>query len=180
MYWHNLSYANTQFFAMLLMIRAFSTRHPAMAFIPDVRLICHWLLPAFVPTMFRPLSCSSEATLKTTKESSQGSQQQMMHRLMIAPTFPPVSRARGRFSVSSKSCYAIITPSGKNRNGLISIALERGTTALIALRSRNSQRDILHGSPSTRREMSGEMGKHSKPPPDIRRRPMHSKGGAFV
>ena len=122
MYWHNLSYANTQFFAMLLMIRAFSTRHPAMAFIPDVRLICHWLLPAFVPTMFRPLSCSSEATLKTTKESSQGSQQQMMHRLMIAPTFPPVSRARGRFSVSSKSCYAIITPSGKNRNGLTYIA----------------------------------------------------------
>ena len=47
---------------MLLMIRAFSTRHPAMAFIPDVRLICHWLPPVFVPTMFRPLSCSSEAT----------------------------------------------------------------------------------------------------------------------
>lgn len=33
-----------------------------MAFIPGVRLICHWLLPAFVPTMFRPLSCSPEAT----------------------------------------------------------------------------------------------------------------------
>ena len=46
----------------LLMIRAFSTRHPAMAFIPGARLICHWLPPAFVPTMFRPLSCSSEAT----------------------------------------------------------------------------------------------------------------------
>ena len=44
------------------MIRAFSTQHPAMAFIPNVRLICHWLPPAFVPTMFRPLSCSSEAT----------------------------------------------------------------------------------------------------------------------
>ena len=39
---------------------------------------------------------------------------------------------------------------------------------------------ILHGNPLTRREISGEMGKHSKPPPDIRRRPMHSKGGAFV
>ena len=104
----------------------------------------------------------------------------MIHRLMIAPTVPPVSQARGRFSVSSKSCYTIITPSGKNRNGLTYIALERGTTALIALRSRNSQRDILHGSPSTRREMSGEMGKHSKPPPDIRRRTMHSIEGAFV
>ena len=104
----------------------------------------------------------------------------MIHRLMIAPTIPPVSRARGRFSVSSKSCYAIITPSGKNRNGLTYIALERGTTALIARRSRNSQRDMLHAAPSTRREMSDEMGKHSKPPPNIRRRPMHSKGGAFI
>ena len=82
--------------------------------------------------------------------------------------------------MSSKSCYAIITPSGKNRNGLTYIALERGTTALIALRSRNSQRDMLHGSPSTRRAISGGMGKHSVPPPNIRRRPMHSKGGAFV
>ena len=82
--------------------------------------------------------------------------------------------------MSSKSCYAIITPSGKNRNGLTYIALERGTTALIALRSRNSQRVMLHGSPSTRREISDGMGKHSESPPDIRRRPMHSKGGAFV
>ena len=30
--------------AILLMIGAFSTRRPAMAFIPGVRLICHWLL----------------------------------------------------------------------------------------------------------------------------------------
>ena len=30
--------------AMLLMIRAFSARHPAMAFIPGVSLICHRLL----------------------------------------------------------------------------------------------------------------------------------------
>ena len=139
MYWHNLSYANTQFFAILLMIRAFSTRHPAMAFIPDVRLICHWLLPAFVPTMFRPLSCSSEATLKTTKESSQGSQQQMMHRLMIAPTISPVARACGRFSVSSKSCYAIITPSGKNRNGLICTAPLMGATSYTAPSRRAAQ-----------------------------------------
>ena len=48
--------------AILLMIGAFSTRRPAMAFIPDVRLVCHRLPPAFVPTMFRPLSCSPEAT----------------------------------------------------------------------------------------------------------------------
>ena len=40
--------------AMLLMIGAFSTRHPAMAFIPDVRLICHWLPPAFVRPLFSP------------------------------------------------------------------------------------------------------------------------------
>ena len=64
--------------------------------------------------------------------------------------------------------------------GRIYIALERGTTALIALRSRNSQRDILHAAPSTRREMSDEMGKHSKPPPDIRLRTMYNIAGAFV
>ena len=152
-----------------------------MEFIPGVRLICHWLLStSFCSSAVQPLEIHGRSDAQTRQESSQGSQQQMMHRLMIAPTFPPVSRARGRFSVSSKSCYAIITPSGKNRNGWIYIALERGTTALIALRSRNSQRDMLHAAPSTRREMSGEMGKHSKSPPDIRRRPMHSKGGAFV
>ena len=38
------------------MIRAFSTRHPAMAFIPDVRLICHWLLvTSFCPSAVQPL-----------------------------------------------------------------------------------------------------------------------------
>ena len=41
---------------MLLMIRAFSTRHPAMAFIPDVRLICHWLLfTSLCPSAVQPL-----------------------------------------------------------------------------------------------------------------------------
>ena len=40
--------------AILLMIGAFSTRHPAMAFIPGVRLICHWLPPAFVRPPFNP------------------------------------------------------------------------------------------------------------------------------
>ena len=38
----------------LLMKRAFSTRQPAMTVNPIVRLICDWLPPAFVPTMFRP------------------------------------------------------------------------------------------------------------------------------
>lgn len=151
-----------------------------MAFIPGVRLICHRLLPAFVRPLFSPQRYADGATFKTTKESARGSQQQMIHRLMIAPTIPPVSRARGRFSVSSKSCYAIITPSGKNRNGLTYIALERGTTANNTLRSRNSQRDRLHGGLSTRREISSEMGQHGRPPPNIRRRPMHSMGGAFV
>ena len=39
---------------------------------------------------------------------------------------------------------------------------------------------VLHIILSTRREMSSEMGKHSKPPPNIRRRTMHSIAGAFV
>ena len=154
---------------MLLMIRAFSTRHPAMAFIPDVRLICHWLLfTSLCPSAVQPLERYTDgATLKTAKESARGSQQQMIHRLMIAPTVPPVSQARGRFSVSSKSCYAIITPSGKNRNGLTYTAPLMGAI-------------VLHIVLSTRRAISGGIGKHSKLPPDIRRRPMHSKGGALI
>ena len=60
------------------------------------------------------------------------------------------------------------------------IAPERGTTAHYARRSRNSRRVELHAAPLTRREMSGEMGMHSKPPPDIRRRTMHSIAGALV
>ena len=39
---------------------------------------------------------------------------------------------------------------------------------------------ILHNALSTRREISGGIGKHGKPPPNIRRRPMHGIGGAFV
>ena len=41
-------------------------------------------------------------------------------------------------------------------------------------------RDRLHGNPSTRRAISGGVGKHSPPPPNIRNRPMHSLEGAFV
>ena len=86
---------------------------------------------------------------------------------MIAPTIPPVSWARGRFSVSSKSCYAIITPSGKNRNGLTYTAPLMGAK-------------MLHVALSTRREISGGIGKHNEPPPNRRRRPMHGIEGAFV
>ena len=39
---------------------------------------------------------------------------------------------------------------------------------------------VLHNAPSTRREISSEMGKHSKPSPNVRRRAMHSIAGAFV
>ena len=62
----------------------------------------------------------------------------------------------------------------------IYIALERGTTAHYALRSRRSRRGDLHGALSTRRAIPGGIGKHSKPPPDIRRRAMHSIAGALV
>ena len=42
--------------AILLMIGAFSTRHPAMAFIPGVRLVCHrLLLTGFCPSAVQPL-----------------------------------------------------------------------------------------------------------------------------
>ena len=152
-----------------------------MASIPSVRLICHRLLSTgLCPSAVQPLEIHGRRDAQNHQESARGSQQQMIHRLMIAPTIPPVSRARGRFSVSSKSCYSIITPSGKNRNGLTYIALERGTAAHYALRSRNSQRDRLHCALSTRREISDGIGKHSWPPPNIRRRAMHSIAGAFV
>ena len=66
---------------MLLMIRAFSTRHPAMAFIPGVRPICHcpywrydcsslqtgtaYLIAVFVIRMFNPSRYYGCTTLLT-------------------------------------------------------------------------------------------------------------------
>lgn len=46
------------------MIGAFSTRHPAMAFIPGVRLICHWLLL----TSFCPSVCSTPRDTRTKRQ----------------------------------------------------------------------------------------------------------------
>lgn len=88
------------------------------------------------------------------------------------------------------ACCPIISPSVVWLGGFhshavqyverICIALERGTTAHYALRSRNSQRVELHAAPLTRREIFGGIGMHSKPQPNIRRRTMHSIEGAFV
>ena len=164
---------------MLLMIRAFS-RNTQLWHLYRVSVSFVTGYTGFCPSAVQPLEIRGRSDAQNHHESTQGSQQQMIHRLMIAPTNPPVSQACGRFSVSSKLCYTIITPSGKNRNGLTYIALERGTAAHFALRSRNSQRDRLHGCLSTRREIYGGIGKHSKLPPDIRRRPMHSIEGALV
>ena len=50
--------------AILLMIGAFSTRRPAMAFIPGVRLICHWLLL----TSFCPSVCSTPRDTRTKRQ----------------------------------------------------------------------------------------------------------------
>ena len=41
-------------------------------------------------------------------------------------------------------------------------------------------RDRLHGGLSTRREIFGGIGQHGRPPPNIRRRPIHGIGGAFI
>ena len=88
------------------------------------------------------------------------------------------------------ACCPIISPSVVWLGGFhshavqyverIYIAPERGTTAHYALRSRNSQRGMLHDPPSARRVISGGIGMHSKPQPNIRLRTMHSIAGAFV
>lgn len=48
------------------MIGAFSTRHPAIAFIPGVRLICHWLLL----TSFCPSACSTPRDTRTKRQNN--------------------------------------------------------------------------------------------------------------
>ena len=56
--------------AILLMIGAFSTRHPAMTFIPDVRLICHWLLlTSFCPSAVQPLEMNGRSDNTTPTAS---------------------------------------------------------------------------------------------------------------
>ena len=56
--------------AILLMIGAFSTRRPAMAFIPGVRLVCHrLLLTGFCPSAVQPLEIRGRSD-RTTPTAS--------------------------------------------------------------------------------------------------------------
>ena len=179
---------------MLLMIRAFSTQHPAMAFMPDVRLICHWLPPAFVPTMFRPLSCSSEATKQYPLRVIRWSDNAYIAHYYAAAALIPerlrwnIARAGNRLPLAVALLFRRLSfGSGAStsrrpvcRTDLYRAGAGHNCAYCIARRSRNSQRDRLHGGPSTRREMSDEMGRHNRPSPNIRHRTMHSIVGAFV
>ena len=168
MYWHNLSYANTQFFAMLLMIRAFSTQHPAMAFIPGVRLICRWLLfTSFCPSAVQPLEIHGRSDVQN--------HQRVRTRLPAANDTP----------LANSSYYSPGLPGVWSVFSVVEIVLcynnaARQKPQRIDLYRAADGRDRLHGALSTRREISSAIGKHSMPPPNIRRRPMHSIEGAFV
>lgn len=119
----------------------------------------------------------------------------MLTSRITAPPPPPIS-GRLRWNIACTSNWMpldicpIISPSvvwlggvhftpSSMSDGLIS-RLSGALHCNNASRSRNSKRDILHSAPSTRREISGATGKHSKPPPNRRRRPIHGMGGAFV
>ena len=161
------------------MIRAFSTRHPAMAYIPGVRLICHWLPPAFVPTMFRPSSCSSEATTQHPLIVIRWSDNAYIAHYYAAAALIPerlrwnIACAGNRLPLACALLFRLLSfgsGASTSRRPVCRTDLYRATDG----------RDSLHCNPLTRREISGEMGEHSKPPPNIRCRPMHSIEGAFV
>ena len=161
------------------MIRAFSTRHPAMAFIPDVRLICHWLPPAFVPTMFRPLSCSSEATTQHPLRVIRWSHNAYITHYYAAAALIPerlrwnIARAGNCLPLACALLFRLLSfGSGASTS-------RRPVCRTDLYRAANG-RDNLHCNPLTRRVVFGGIGKHSKPPPNIRRRTVHSTAGAFV
>ena len=160
MYWHNLSYANTQFFAILLMIGAFSTRHPAMAFIPDVRLICRWLPPAFVPTMFRPLSCSPEATIQHPLRVIRWSHNAYITHYYAAAALIPerlrwnIARAGNCLPLACALLFRLLSfGSGASTS--------RRPVCRTDLYLATYGRDSLHAAPLTRRAISDGIGKHS-------------------
>ena len=140
-----------------------------MAFIPGVRLICHWVL-------FTSLCPSAVQPLEIHGRSDAQNHQRVRTRLPAAndtplddssyfsPSLPGVRSVFG--VVEIVLCYNNAVQQ-KYCNGLTYIAPLMGAI-------------VLHGNLSTRREISSGIGKHSKLPPNIRRRPMHSMGGAFV
>ena len=157
---------------MLLMIRAFSTRHPAMAFIPDVRLICHWLPPAFVPTMFRPLSCSSEATTQHPPRAIRWSDNAYITHYYAAAALIPerlrwnIARAGNCLPLDYSSYYFPSRPGVWSVFGIVEIVLcynnaVRHNPPRIDLYRATYGRDNLHCNPLTRRAISGGIGKHS-------------------
>ena len=163
---------------MLLMIGAFSTRHPAMAFIPGVRLICHWLPPAFVPTMFRPLSCSSEATTQHPLRVIRWSHNAYITHYYAAAALIPerlrwnIARAGNCLPLACALLFRLLSfGSGASTS-------RRPVCRTDLYRAANG-RDNLHGYPLTRRAI---FRRHfvTDEKRKTRRRTMHSIAGAFV
>ena len=162
------------------MIGAFSTRRPAIAFIPGVRLICHWLLL----TSFCPSACSAPRDTRTERQHNThcelyGGLITLTSRATTPPP-PPISE-RLRWNIArTGNCLPLACAllfrrlsfgSGASTHTPSSIGRTYTAPLMGAI--------TLHVRLLTRREISGGMGKHGKPPPNMRRRPIHGMGGAF-
>lgn len=162
-----------------------------MAFIPSVRLICHWLPPAFVPTMFSPLRCSPEATTQHPLRVIRWSDNAYITHYYAAAALIPerlrwnIARVGNCLPLDNSSYCSPGLPGVWSVFGIVEIVLCYNNAVLrkqqrIDLYRAAHGREYATSTLSTRRDISGGIGKHSPPPPDIRRRPMHSIEGALV
>ena len=128
--------------AILLMIGAFSTRRPAMAFIPGVRLICHWLLL----TSFCPSVCSTPRDTRTKRQKQHPLQvirwshnAYITHYYAAAALIPErlrwnIACAGNCLPLACALLFRLLSfgsgaSTSRRENCGIYIALERGTTA---------------------------------------------------
>ena len=98
--------------AILLMIGAFSTRRPAMAFIPGVRLVCHrLLLTGFCPSAVQPLEIRGRSD-NTTPTASYTVVSQCLHHALLRRrrSYPRTATlehsSRGQLSAACL-CFAV-------------------------------------------------------------------------
>lgn len=164
------------------MIGAFSTRPPAMAFIPGVRLVLS------LATVHQLLSvrCSTPRDYGRSDKNNThcelyGGLIMLTSRTTAPPPLPISERLHWNIACSGNclppACCPIVLPSVVWLGGVHLHAVQYvGRTYTAPLMGAR----MLHCNLSTRREISGSIGKHSKPPPDIRRRSMHSIEGALI
>ena len=145
----------------------------------SVSFVAGYCSPVFVPTMFRPLSCSPEATTQHPLRVIRWSHNAYITHYYAAAALIPerlrwnIARAGNCLPLACALLFRLLSfGSGASTS--------RRQVCLTDLYRATDGRDILHCTPLTRRAISGGIGKHSKPPPNMRRRTMHSIAGAFV